>query len=160
MPNYAGGPIAAGVTSLAFDDDTGVLYISSLGALNVRFLNGTIVRVDGYDGLPYPNVTSLAVQHRPATTWTTARTILHIGTQAGLSSADITPATTAMRMNRTNAARVRMVIPCTTYNGTTHPPDSAINRKFGVPIDTWTNATEPFANNTRRRGGCRGWVRL
>ena len=81
-----------------------MLYISSLGALNVRFLNGTIVRVDGYDGLPYPNVTSLAVQHRPATTWTTARTILHIGTQAGLSSADITPATTAMSTGRRTIA--------------------------------------------------------
>ena len=60
--NVRGGPIASNVTALVFDEGTGALYIGNNEALNVMYANGTIVRVDGLSGLPYANITSLAVQ--------------------------------------------------------------------------------------------------
>ena len=60
--NVRGGPIASNVTALAYDQLTGVLYIGSPAALNVMYPNGSIARVDGLVGLPYANITALAVQ--------------------------------------------------------------------------------------------------
>ncbi len=46
------------------------------------------MRVDAWHGLPYANVTSLALQRTPVS----GATVLHVGTQAGLIAADVTPA--------------------------------------------------------------------
>ena len=83
-----GGAVAANVTALEYDDATGALYIGTIDVLNVRYLNTTIERVDGFKGLPAANITSLAVQRSSVT----GATVLHIGTVAGAASADITPA--------------------------------------------------------------------
>ena len=44
-------------------------------------------RIDGFKGLPYTNLTSLAIQRSPVT----GSTVLHIGSAAGSIAADITP---------------------------------------------------------------------
>lgn len=67
-------------------------------AAQVVFETGVYIRVDGWSGLPYANITSLAVQrYHPSSSYSTSlsdsspRTILHIGTAAGVASAVITP---------------------------------------------------------------------
>lgn len=109
-----GGAVSDEVTSLAADWDTGVVYVGTLSALDVLYANNTLGRVDGYDGLPYSHITSLAVQasgalplcptgtggqgpmapacSSAAESTTRPTTRLLIGTDAGMSIADISPA--------------------------------------------------------------------
>jgi hypothetical protein len=98
--NVRGGPIASNVTALVFDDVTGALYIGTPEAMNVMYVNGSIVRMDGLTGLPYANITSLSLQRSSVTD----ATVLHVGTQAGLISIDVTPEagspTTPLPFNR------------------------------------------------------------
>ena len=57
-----GGVIDDRITSLLFttwNNDDGALLIGNPTALNVMYSNGTFVRVDGDDGMPYGNITSM-----------------------------------------------------------------------------------------------------
>ncbi len=57
-----GGVVDDRVTALRFApwaDDPGALVVGNPTALNVVFSNGTLVRLDGDDGVPYGNVTSI-----------------------------------------------------------------------------------------------------
>jgi hypothetical protein len=108
-----GGAVSDEVTSLATDWDTGAVYVGTLSALDVLYPNNTLGRVDGYGGLPFSRITSLAVQASgalqlcptvtggqgpaapacPSAAAATSRrsTRLLIGSEAGLSIADVTP---------------------------------------------------------------------
>ena len=58
-----GGVIDDRITSLLFttwNNDDGALLIGNPTALNVMYTNGTFVRVDGDDGMPYGNITAMA----------------------------------------------------------------------------------------------------
>ena len=87
IPDEWGGVLSSNITSLAYDDDTGALYVATLDVLNIRYPNSTVERVDGLSGLPYTNLTSVRVQRSSVS----GRTMLHMGTPAGTMSADITP---------------------------------------------------------------------
>ena len=57
-----GGLIDDQITSLLFttwNNDDGALLIGNPTALNVMYSNGTFIRVDGDDGMPYGNITSM-----------------------------------------------------------------------------------------------------
>lgn len=57
----AGGVYDDAVTSLAYDEASGSLYVGMVECLNVRDKTGAVWRLGAQDGLPWGNITSLAV---------------------------------------------------------------------------------------------------
>ncbi len=56
----AGGVYADTIRDMVFAPD-GTLFVATRSALNVRWVNGTVSRVDGLGGLPMTNLTSIAL---------------------------------------------------------------------------------------------------
>jgi hypothetical protein len=107
-----GGAVSAPVAALATDWATSTVYVGTATALDALYSNVSLQRIDGYSGLPYANITSLSIASfgklplcpggaslcsnwdRPSTTW------LLIGSDAGMSIADITPTSTPSKRLR------------------------------------------------------------
>jgi hypothetical protein len=64
VPEGAGGVIDDAITAMVFDDVSGVLYVGNPTCLNVRYPNSTFTRIVGLDGLPYNQITALAIDDR------------------------------------------------------------------------------------------------
>lgn len=82
-----GAPVDDAVTALVYDDAGGDarLYIGNPTCLNVRYANGTYLRIAGPQGLPMNNITSLVLDERvDATTPTRVLRRLWIGTSQGV----------------------------------------------------------------------------
>ena len=96
-----GGAIDDAISALAYDDESGALFIGTASALNVRALDGTITRragVDAGDDLPCANMSSLALSAHPlwrkaaadeAEDEAASHAQLWIGCDRGLAVADI-----------------------------------------------------------------------
>jgi hypothetical protein len=83
ITSAVGAPVDDVITCLLFTPD-GTLYIGNPTALNVRFPNGTYIRYAGPDGLPYGNITSLALDERwDSTIAPRTQHRIWIGTTAG-----------------------------------------------------------------------------
>lgn len=79
IPSGDGGPYDDAVTSLAYDDADGTLYVGNPTALNVRSPTGAVTRLARDAGLPWGNITSLAMAAGSPRLWigTTRGAILY-----------------------------------------------------------------------------------
>ena len=91
IPSGAGGPYDDAVTSLAYDDD-GTLYVGNPTALNVRSPTGAVTRLARDEGLPWGNITALAIVAGTPRLWIgTTRGVILYDPSAPLSAAAAAP---------------------------------------------------------------------
>lgn len=132
----AGGVYDDAVTALAYDEGTGALYVGNPTALNVRYQNGTVDRVNGIQGLPYNNITALAVQrvpNDPATYGLSAgSTWLWVGTLMGVAVADISSTVPAPTSTFADPANLESFAARSGPARQSSPPFAAL------PIPSWT----------------------
>ena len=60
-----GGAVDDAIAALAYETRSGILFIGTASALNIRALDGTIGRRVGADGLPCANMSSLSITAHP-----------------------------------------------------------------------------------------------